>query len=389
MTVFDNPYIKQLGLLPMPQQQQESPLAGLLSPRGLTAFGANMLANPTNGGFLQNLGSSIGAGIDAVDSYNQSLNKQAMDEAKYNLGVAEIAASYDIAKEKAANNPFAQYLALQAGLNNRPISQPEAPQVQQLQGILPSQGGTMPEPPINPQAAGMSPEPIDVNEPQGILNISPNSKKATLQKAAMESLMIGDSTPLQLAKAGMDIDTEQQKQIREANIPGLEFANPSLLPNAEAAKDARSAFASSQSMNNIIDQLRNLYQQEGTANTILSAKTSKQYDNLIADLLTEYKTLKKLGTLDKGTQELFDQIITAPNKLLSTGIGFESQLNQLQNNLNKAAEATITSAGYKSPFAQMAQPLPADKTQLKTNQIYQTPKGKFRYTGNNQFELVQ
>ena len=101
MTVFDNPYIKQLGLLPFQEQPQQSPLEGLLSPRGLVSFGANMLANP-NENFFQQLGQGIGGAVNAVDAYNQQLNKNAMANAEYNLNVGELATRYDIGMAQAA-----------------------------------------------------------------------------------------------------------------------------------------------------------------------------------------------------------------------------------------------------------------------------------------------
>lgn len=113
MTVFDNPYIKQLGILPYQAQQQQTPLEGLLSPRGLVAFGANMLANP-NENFFQQLGQGIGGAVGAVDAYNNSLNQQAMEEAKYNLMVAGLASDYDVAQMQAQAATAQQQMLMNA-----------------------------------------------------------------------------------------------------------------------------------------------------------------------------------------------------------------------------------------------------------------------------------
>lgn len=135
MTVFDNPYIKQLGLLPFREQPQPSPLEGLLSPRGLTAFGANMLANPS-GNFFEQLGQGIGGAVSAVDAYNERLNKNALEAAKYNLDVGELAASYDVGMAQAAAAASKQQ------------------QADMMQNLLLAKFGITPPAPVAPVTAG-------------------------------------------------------------------------------------------------------------------------------------------------------------------------------------------------------------------------------------------
>ena len=158
-TVFDNPYIKQLGLLPMEQTPPPQPLEGILGQRGLVGFGLNMLANP-NENFGQQFAQGLAGGINAVDAYNQQLNKNAQQAAEYNLKVGQLAANYDLTdreldiKEQAASAgaPLQQLLMAQMfGIKptmpttmptTEPILPPE-PMVEPDTGILP-----MPQEPI-------------------------------------------------------------------------------------------------------------------------------------------------------------------------------------------------------------------------------------------------
>jgi hypothetical protein len=94
MTVFNNPYLKQMGILPM--QQQEKPLQGIFSPQGLTTLGASLLAGSGQGaGDAAVIGNAILGTKSYIDQYNDKLNEGALKNASYNLNLANSAADYD------------------------------------------------------------------------------------------------------------------------------------------------------------------------------------------------------------------------------------------------------------------------------------------------------
>jgi len=146
-----------------------------------------------------------------------------------------------------------------------------------------------------------------------------------------------------------DIIMKKAARLQTAAVPGLDFADPSQIPTAEDAKTIKKALPAYQSIDKTLTDLENLFEKEGTANTFLSAQTSKRYDNLSGQLIADYKQMQQLGTLDKGVQELFDRIITTPNTLFSTGRGFKQQISQLKDGLKRDIRSKIQTRGYKLP----------------------------------------
>ena len=94
MSVFNNPYMQQLGILPM--QQQQKPLQGIFSPQGLTTLGASLLAGSGQGqGDTAVIGNAILGTKSYIDQYNDKLNEGALKNASYNLNLANAASDYD------------------------------------------------------------------------------------------------------------------------------------------------------------------------------------------------------------------------------------------------------------------------------------------------------
>jgi hypothetical protein len=95
MAMYENPFLKKLGILPM--QQQEKPLQGIFSPQGLTTLGASLLAGSGQGmGDASVIGNAILGTKSYIDQYNDKLNEGALRNASYNLNLANSAADYDV-----------------------------------------------------------------------------------------------------------------------------------------------------------------------------------------------------------------------------------------------------------------------------------------------------
>lgn len=135
-----------------------------------------------------------------------------------------------------------------------------------------------------------------------------------------------------------DLNNQTLKATNEAKKAGYELAVPGigLALDAQAAKEAREMAGKTKAFLSILDDIVETGKKTGRT---LSPEARGQMESKIADLKSAYKEANKLGTLDKGVEELFDQLISNPTNIFQ--LSAQSKFKSLRDNTVRSATEKI------------------------------------------------
>lgn len=159
------------------------------------------------------------------------------------------------------------------------------------------------------------------------------------------------------------VQLEEQKDTRSRVISGLDVRDPrtgQMMPQiAKTPEDAKKASDFVENYESMKQGLKNLKEmrkkygvgeffKQGAAGLIgQDTELETNIRNAVTDLQLSYKEVKKLGTLDKGSEKYLERILD-PDTLTQPGFGMD-QIDAALNTLEKEKHAFLKARGLISP----------------------------------------
>lgn len=165
--------------------------------------------------------------------------------------------------------------------------------------------------------------------------------------------MFNDPAFIQLGAENMRMAREEQRDIKKAQVPGLELL-PNSIPDSTTVREARTASASFKKLNSALDRLDSAIGKYGQQ-IVPGTEGYKVYSKHLADIRNAERTLANTGVLNVGEVPFLEEAYDAFNPKNITNYDPQrarEMLKEYRINRNQDFSTNLESMGYRAPAIQ-------------------------------------
>lgn len=165
--------------------------------------------------------------------------------------------------------------------------------------------------------------------------------------------IMGDPALVQLGAENMRMAREEQRDIKKAQVPGLELL-PNSIPDSTTVREARTASASFKKLNSALDRLDSAIGKYGQQ-IVPGTEGYKVYSKHLADIRNAERTLANTGVLNVGEVPFLEEAYDAFNPKNITNYDPQrarEMLKEYRINRNQDFSTNLESMGYRAPAIQ-------------------------------------
>lgn len=215
-------------------------------------------------------------------------------------------------------------------------------------------GGGMPQPQMQPSmdtSQGFLERPVQ--EIQQPMQPQQAPQMGNIDPYFAAGAIMGDPALIQLGSENMRMARDEQRDIKRAQVPGLELIEGSV-PDSATVRDARAAASSFKKLNSSLERLEGAIDKYGQQ-IIPGTEGYKVYSRHLADIRNAERTLANTGVLNVGEVPFLEEAYDAFNPTNITNVNpaqAKQMLSDYRSARNQDFSTNLESLGYRAPEMQ-------------------------------------